>query len=112
MAHLATLGGLDYLTFTTAGIAVLLNLLVHPRAHLVHLNHSSLSFAGFASGHLGSALPAAALACSCSFMGNFDEFSIVALFESDLKGSFDGFGLGFLGGTTPRASPASSEKHI
>lgn len=104
----------DDLAFSPTGIAFLLNLLVHSRAHLEHLHHLALPLAGCAFFDSGTTFSLAILAAPDSFVRHFDEFTVVALFESDIQGLLDGLGLLLLGGSSssPSSCSSSSEEHV
>jgi hypothetical protein len=103
---------LDSLALSVTSVTVLLDLLIHARPHLIHLDHSTLAFTRFASFHLRPSLTATSLAASDTLVRDFYEFSVVALLESDFKGTFDRLSLGFLRWAASLTSSSTAEEHI
>lgn len=113
LTTLAFLALFDGLAFSPAGITLLLNLLVHSRAHLEHLHHLALPLAGRALFDSGPAFARTLLTAPHSFVRHLDEFTIVALLESDIQGLLHGLGLLLLRGSSSSLSPCSStEEHV
>ena len=110
-AGLAFAAFCDDFSFASAGIAILLDLLIHSGAHLEHLEYSALAFAAGACPDSLSALALAALAASGALVGDLEDGAIVGLLEGDLECLFCGFYLLHLSaGGGAAASP--SEEHV
>lgn len=101
----------DDFSFASAGVAILLDLLIHSRAHLEHLDYSAFAFAAGARLDSLAALALAGLAASGALVRDLEYGAIVGLFEGDLECLFCGFYLLHLsaGGL---AGAASSEEHV
>jgi hypothetical protein len=108
---LASLALLNDLSFTFTSIAVLLNLLIHTRPHLVHLHHSSFSLASLAVNHLRATLSLTGLATSDSLVRNADYLSIVALLQGYFQSFLDWFCFALLRRSSRTHSP-TSEEHV
>lgn len=109
---LALLALLNNLALSLAGVAILLHLLVHPRAHLVHLHHSALSLAGLARRHPRTPLALAGLATSDSLVRYLNDLAPVALLQSHLQRLLHRFRLCLLRRTSRTHSSATTEEHV
>ena len=102
----------NYLSFSFTSITIFLNLLIHSRAHLIHLHYSTFSFACFTRFYFRTAFSLTSLATSNSLMRNFDHFSSVTLLQSNLQSFLDRFSFWFLSGTSSSSTTSATEKHI
>jgi hypothetical protein len=87
-----------------------LNLLIHSRSHLIHLNNSAFSLASPTTFNIISSFSFASLAASSSFVSHLDHSSVIDLLKGDFKGFFGCFD--FRGFPPLRSTSSSTEEHV
>lgn len=98
------------LSLSLASIASLLNLLIHSRTHLIHLNNATFSLASGTAFHIISSFSFASLAAPCPFVSDLDHSSVVDLLKSDFEGFFSC--LDFRSFPPLRSASSSTKEHI
>ena len=112
LAPLTFLSFFNNLSLSFTGIAIFLNLLIHPRTHLIHLHHSSLSFASFTAFNTFTTFSMTNFTTADSLYGHFDHLSFVTLFKGHFKCFFYCFCFSFLSWTSSTPSSTTTKEHI
>ena len=100
----------DYFSFSLAFITVLLNLLIHSRTHLEHLDNSSFALASLTFFNIFPSFSFTLFTTSSSFVLYFYCFSIVNILKANLKRFL--CRLYFCRTSTLLSSSSTSKEHV